>query len=330
MATRPQLPQEPLVVLNASTDRDGIYWKAAQASTGCSLTKTHIIMNGGRAGVISDMSPPFSGTLLQDVLISVGKGDQMTTMWGVRRHQLVNPRTIRVRVVDRTRANQYEASGITFMKEHAIYDEIHSGEALYEGCSGENIPAQLLQIRLAGNRSDPKWTNPRHIVVTDIHGNEIGQKRGLARAAFAVSIKDSGPAGIVEIKDPFLRTVQQTQVAKRSDGTWADSFAAVCIEYCKSLKWTGGYIGYKNPKMTAVQLFDFANKSSRQTGPEEIMIDGVTFDHNNGICLRLDDSTTKVDIRNCVGSGDITIFKMGADAVYRVWKKVPLAQGFTY
>ena len=329
MPLRPILPQEPLVVMNAATDRDGIYWKGAQPNN-CFLSNAHIIMNGGRAGLISDMSPVFTNPILRDVLITVKKGDKMTTMWGVRRHQLRNPQTIRVRVVDTTRPALFATSGITYMKEHAIYDEIESGEALYEGCSGDNIPAQLLQIRLAGNRSDPKWANPRHIVVTDIHGNEIGQKRGLARAAFAVSIKDSGPNGSVELKDPFLKTVQQTQVAKRSDGTWADSFAAVCIEYCKSLNWTGGYIGYKNPKMIAVQLFDFANKGAGQTGPEEIVIDGLTLDHNNGITLRLDNTTKKVDIRNCVGTGDITIFKMASDGVYRVWKKVPVAQGFTY
>jgi hypothetical protein len=57
--------------------------------------------------------------------------------------------------------------------------------------------------------------------------------------------------------------------------------------------------------------------------PEEIVIDGLTLDHNNGITLRLDNTTKKVDIRNCVGTGDITIFKMASDGVYRVWKKVP-------
>jgi hypothetical protein len=325
MITRPQLPQEPLVILTAQTDRDGVYWKSAQASN-CSLTNTQIIMSGGRAGVISDMSPVFTNPILRDVLITVNKGDKAITMWGVRRHMLRNPVTTRVRVVDTTRPD----APTTNMKEHAIYDEIESGIAVYESCSGKNIPAQLLQIRLAGNRSDPKWTNARQIIVNSIHGDEVGQLRGAGRAAFAVSIKDSGPNGIVELRDPFLRTIQQTNVAKRSDGTWADSFAAVCIEYCKSLTWTGGYIGYKNPKMTSVQLFDFANKSNKQTGPEEISIDGVTFDHNNGICLRLDDTTKKVDIRNCTGSGEITIFKMATDGVYRVWKKVPLSQGFTF
>jgi hypothetical protein len=54
------------------------------------------------------------------------------------------------------------------MKEHAIYDEIESGEAhCMKVAPATNIPAQLLQIRLAGNRSDPKWAKtPRHIVVT--------------------------------------------------------------------------------------------------------------------------------------------------------------------
>lgn len=323
MATRPQLPQEPLAIIDAAVDRDGVYWKSAQAAN-CSIQSTHIEMHGGRAGLISDMSPVFTNPVMQDVLITVDKGDKMTTMWGVRRHMLRSPKTTRVRVVDKTRPG----SGVTYMKEHAIYDEIESGEALYEGCSGKNIPAQLLQIRLAGNRSDPKWANQRKIIVNNIHGEEIGQARGLARAAFAVSIKDSGPNGEVVITDPYLKTVQQSQVSKRSDGTWADSFAAVCVEYCKSLTWTGGYICYKNPKMTAVQLFDFANKSDKQTGPEEIVIDGVTFDENNGIALRLDGTTKKVDIRNCIGTGSITIYKMAADGIYRVWKKVPISQGY--
>lgn len=324
MATRPQLPQEPLDIIDPGFDKDGVYWRSAQASN-CSLINKEIRMQGGRAGVISDMTPVFMSPIMSDVFISVAKGNKATTMWGVRRHMLRNPITTRVRVVDLTRPD----APTTNMKEHAIYDEIESGEAIYDGCSGKNIPAQLLQIRLAGNRSDPKWSNPRNIVVTNIHGEEVGQLRGAGRAAFAVSIKDSGPNGIVELHNPFLKTVQQSNVAKRSDGTWADSFAAVCIEYCKSFTWTGGYVGYKNPKMVSVQLFDFANKSSRQTGPEEIVIDGVTFDHNNGICLRLDDTTKKVDIRNCTGSGEITIFKMAADGAYRVFKKVPLAQGFT-
>jgi hypothetical protein len=105
------------------------------------------------------------------------------------------------------------------------------------------------------------------LLLPDIHGNEIGQRERFSESSLAVSIKDSGPNGTVEIVDPYLKTVQQTNVAKRSDGTWADSFAAVCIEYCKSLNWTGGYVGYKNPKMTAVQLFDFANKAAGQAGP---------------------------------------------------------------
>ena len=325
MATRPQLPQEPLAVINAQPDRDGVYWKSAQAAN-CSLTNTQINMIGGRAGVISDMTPVFINPVLRDVMISVAKGTNMTTMWGVRRHMLRNPTTTRVRVVDLTRPD----APTTNMKEHAIYDEIESGEAIYEGCSGKNIPAQLLQIRLAGNRNDPKWANQRRIVVTDIHGEEVGQLRGAGRAAFAVSIKDSGPNGEVILRDPFLKTVQQTQVSKRSDGTWADSFAAVCVEYCKSFTWTGGYVNYKNPKMITVQLFDYANKAKGRTGPEEIVIDGVTFDQGNGICLRLDDTTRKVDIRNCTGNGIITVFKMAADGIYRVWKQVPLAQGFTF
>lgn len=322
MATRPKLPQEPLTVITAPVDRDGVYWRSSQAAN-CSLTSTHIQLSGGRAGLISDMTPVFINPVMQDVLVTVSKGSAMTTMWGVRRHMLRSPKTTRVRVVDKTRPGS-----VTFMKEHAIYDEIESGEAIYDGCSGLNIPAQLLQIRLAGNRNDPKWSNQRRIVVTDIHGEEVGQTRGAGRAAFAVSIKDSGPNAEVVLTDPFLKTVQQSQVAKRSDGTWADSFAAVCIEYCKSFTWTGGYVCYNNPKMIPVQLFDFANKAQGQTGPEEITIDGVTFDRGNGICLRIDSTTRKVDIRNCTGTGDITIFKLSADGIYRVWKKVPVAQGF--
>ena len=325
MAQRPQLPLEPLTQINPGFDKDGVYWRSSQAAN-CSLVGAQVNMQGGRAGVISDMTPVFISPIMSDVLIQVAKGNLMTTMWGVRRHMLRNPVTTRVRVVDLTRPD----AATTNMKEHAIYDEIESGEAIYEGCSGKNIPAQLLQIRLAGNRNDPKWANQRRIVVNDIHGDEVGQLRGAGRAAFAVSIKDSGPNGEVVLNNPFLRTIQQTQVSKRSDGTWADSFAAVCIEYCKSFTWTGGYVGYKNPKMVAVQLFDYANKSNKQTGPEEIVIDGVEFDRGNGITLRLDDTTRKVDIRNCTGNGIITVFKMAADGIYRVWKQVPLSQGFTF
>jgi hypothetical protein len=325
MTNRPELPIDPLAVLVAQVDRDGVYWRSSTDTRGAVLASTHLQMYGGRAGIITDMSPPFYDQVLSDVLITVMKGDKSVTMWGVRRHQLINPRCIRVRVVDSTRPGNP-----TNMKEHAIYDEIHSGEAIYEGCSGKNIPAQLLQIRLAGNRGDPKWSFPRKIVVNNIHGEEIGQLRGAGRAAFAVSIKDSGPEGVVEMFSPYLRTVQQSQVAKRSDGTWADSFAAVCIEYCKSFTWRHGYIGYKNPKMDSVQLFDYANKSRSRTGPEQILIEGVHFDYGNSISLRLDDTTTKVDIRNCTGSGEIKIYKIGADGIYRISSRLPIAGGFSF
>jgi hypothetical protein len=321
--SNPTLPHDPLADVRAEVDRDGFYLKSSNQTKDISITGIRLGLRGGRAGVINDMNVPYSGMLMQDVHIDVFAGEKSRTMWGVRRHNLISPTTTRVRVLDHTRPGASK----TNMMEHAFYDEIHSGEARYVDCSGKNIPAQLLQIRLAGNRSDPKWSYQRRIVIERLHGREVGQERGAGRAAFALSVKDCGPNGQVHLSDLDLECTRQQRVAKRSDGTWADSFAAVCVEYCNELLWQGGRVAYKNPRTEAVQLFDFANKGPRQTGPESIRVSGVRFEHGNGIALRVDDTTRRVDIEDCVGSGLITVYRRAADGVYRVSSRHPISQG---
>ena len=318
-------PKDPLLVTEAAVDRDGIYITSAYAG-GFAVSQRAIRMHGGRAGIITDMNPDFEAQTISDVLLTIDKGDKSKTLWGVRRHRLVSPTTMRVRVVDKTRPG----SPSSFMGEHAFYDEIASGEALYEDCSCLNIPAQALQIRLTGNRNDPKWKNPRRIIVRNFVGEEVGQARGAGRAAFAISIKDAGPEGEVEIFNPQLETVQQRAVAKRSDGTIADSFAGLCVEYCKTLKVSGGYINFKNPKMHAVQLYDFGNKAAGRTGPEEIDFQGVTLGSGNHITVRLDDTTRKVNIEGCSGDGEIVVYKRAADGTYRPNIRRPITQGYRF
>lgn len=324
MATRPTLPQGPLSVLTAAVDRDGIYVRSATPDF-FALNKAELKLRGGRAGIITDMSPDFRAMVLRDVLIKVGKGDKSTTLWGVRRHRLVNPVTERVRVVDMTRPG-----APTNMREHAIYDEIASGVAVYRDCSGLNVPAQLLQIRLANNRADIKWKNERDIRILNLHGEEIGQERGAGRAAFALSVKDQGPNADVLVSGLFLRTVKQKDVAKKSDGTWADSFGGVCIEYCRSLVIDDAYIAYKNPKLDAIQLFNYADKSTTRTGPEDILITNTHIDLAGNISLRIDASLRKVRIAGCSGNGKIKIYKRDAAGIWRVTQNVPISQGYSY
>jgi hypothetical protein len=311
--------------LDATIDRDGIYAKAASGTDNLRHEGTTINLRGGRSGIIGDMNVPYKNWVIKDVLINVQRGANSITKWGIRRHNLVDPRTERVRVVDFTRPNN-----ANLMMEHAIYDEVASGMAIYSLCSAANIPAQFIQIRLAGNRQDPKWKNERTILISDCTAEEIGQLRGAGRAAFAVSVKDSGPNATVSIDNLQLQTIRQSNVAKRSDGTYADSFAAVCIEYCHSFHWEGGFINYKNPRTDAVQLFDFANKAEGQTGPENIHISNVTFGPANHIALRLDKTTKSVSISNCQGDGDIKIYKQGADNIYRISSRTPISQGFSF
>lgn len=315
-------------VIDAPVAKDGLYLRATPNTF--SVVDTTINMHGGRAGIITDMEPQpaYLSPVMRNVVINILDGQGHQTLWGVRRHKLRSPVCEHVWVYDKT--PEGATLQTTWMKEHAFYDEIESGDATYRRCYAENIPAQFIQVRLAGNRKDPMWANKRGIVIEDCWAYEVGQLRGAGRAGFAISVKDSGPEGEVLIADTVLETVKQRAVKKTSSGVMADSFGAICVEYAKSCIIERCEINYRNPANHAVQLYDFANKAKGKTGPQEIVVQDCDLAPGNNIALRIDATTKRVEVAGCKGQGQIIVYKMNASGIYGVARRIPIATGFKY
>lgn len=316
-------------IIDAPVAKDGLYLRATPNTF--SVVDTTINMHGGRAGIITDMEPQpaYLAPVMRNVVVNVRDGQGHQTLWGIRRHKLRSPTCENVEVYDHT--PEGATIQTTWMKEHAIYDEIESGDAVYRNCGAGNIPAQFIQIRLAGNRKDPMWPNRRAILIDSCSGSEIGQLRGAGRAGFAISIKDSGPEGEVVIANTGLATISQRAVKKKSDGTMADSFGAICVEYAKSCLIEDCYINYRNPANHTIQLYDFANKAKGKTGPEDIVVRNCELAAGgNNIALRIENTTKRVLIEGCSGPGQIIVYKMNASGVYNVARRYPMSEGFKY
>lgn len=334
---RPQKPVPPLSLLTAKVDRDGIYLPAA-TSHNTTIEGRKIQMRGGRAAAINDdAARGVNGRLaLRNILVKAGEGATEITKWFLRIYldeldagadpdELVLE-ILNVRGEDPTGPDD----ALTLLMEHHFYSSYGKGRHRIEGLSGRNINAQLAQFRHTKNRADPKWRDERTVEFLRTHGKEVGRRKGKGRAAFALSLKDAGPKSDFDVRDTFLETIEQTAVAKRSDGTQADSFGAICVEYCRYLLLQDGYVNFKNPRGHAVQLYDFANKASGQTGPEEIEHLDYTYGHGNGIAVRVDATTRGINIQRCAGSGTISVYKLYSDGVYRVARKPRIEQGFSY
>lgn len=299
---------DPSVTVNAKTGTDALYIKGS--TTNKVVRDTKYVVDDGRAGVITDVGAQHNGFLVENVIV------RDADLWGFQFHgmQSVVFRKVLVRNSER---------------EHGGYTRIW-GTALFEDVTAINCAAQGWQVRLEGNRGDPHWADEKRITFTRFTALECGQLRGAGRAGFALSIKDSGPNSDVVIDDVLIRTIRQDDVYKNSSGVWCESFGGICVEFCRSVTITGGYVEMEAPSAReAVQLFDYANNAADNTGPQNIVVDGLTIAQGGCIAVRLGDADS-ITIKNCIslGGGKIKLFARDAKGVWRLSKSVPLEAGW--
>lgn len=273
-----------------------------------------------RAGVIHDVDAMHAGGSMRDLLLDCPVHPN-GAHWGGRCYGLSESASGEPFLVERVVAKGFDL-------EHGFYNAHALGAVIYRDCAALDCGAQGLQVRLTGNRQDPRWANSRSIVVERFLVLECGRKSGAGRAGFGISIKDQGPNTSVYLRDVFVRTEKQSKVAKRSDGTWADSFGGLCVEFCAQLEVHGGYVGMRNPDRPAVQLFDYANKGATSTGPKRIEIHGLEVDFAGDIAVREGDGESCV-IADCKGAGAILVQRRGTDGKWRTHHSVPIAEGLT-
>jgi hypothetical protein len=298
---------------------------------------TKAVLRGGRAVLITDMDSEHPQHELRNCLFTVRQGFPWPSGpnagkiavadWVIRNYRLTDFTLDTVRCVDTTRVGEP-----TKLKDgHAWYFSACRGVIRAEKFSAKNIPANMIQHRLSGNRADPDWANFKSFEFIDVHGEEIGQARGAGRAAFALSFKDMGPNAMLELVRPFVRTVKQSRVEKRSDGTWADSFGGILVEYCKAFTLYGDGVGaviLKNPGRPALQCFDYANKAKTKTGPEEITVYNYHFEAGD-VVIRLEDSLRSAKVLGCSGPGNIKLYRHNGTS-WRLDHTTPIKGGFVY
>lgn len=307
-----------------ATGRDGIYQSGA--AVGVAVRNVRIELADGlapngkpvfaRAGIITDMDSPHRGYVVADSIIRA-LGDNHSD-WGIRRHRLLGPcltSNVHVRNIGR-------GDG------HAIYDELHAGRHEYLDLELVNCAANALQFRLKDNRSDPRWQDSREVLVEGLQAVECGQLRGAGRAGFALSIKDMGPNTSVVVRRALVRSVRQRRVAKRSDGTFADSFGGVCVEYCASLEMSDCLVDYFNPYSDAVQLFDYSNKAAKCTGPAQFTLRRVEVARGRNINIREGDGLGPHRIEDCKGTGHIQVFTY-TGGTWRKTRSLPITGGYS-
>lgn len=299
---------EPHQTVHAKPDSDALYIKGVTNNR--VVRDTKFVVHGGRAGVITDVKAHHTNFLVENVIV------RNADLWGFQLHGMESVvfRQVLVRNSER---------------EHGGYTRIW-GTALFEDVTAINCAAQGWQVRLEGNRSDPHWADEKRIEFVRFTALECGQLRGAGRAGFALSVKDSGPNSDVIIEDALIRTVNQDAVYKNSSGVWCESFGGICVEFCRSVTITGGYVEMEAPSAReAVQLFDYARNDADNTGPQNIVVDGLTIAQGGCIAVRLGDADS-ITIKNCIslGGGKIKLFARDAKGVWRLSKSVPLDAGW--
>jgi hypothetical protein len=280
---------------------------------GHKIERTTVDYLGYWAAVI-DYNHPSINDLMRDVRIicrppnPVDDTNQQSK-WGVRRYKVQGIR------------RRLWVSGV--WKEHAIYESPYIGDLVYADCYLEDCGAQAIQVRHTDNRADPLWNERRRIVLNKVRAAECGQARGVGRAGFSISIKDMGPKSSVEFRDLRVRTINQNAVVVKNNKQF-DSFGGVCVEYCKSFGWQGGYVGMRNPDRQPVQLFDFGRGDNATAGPEHIVINGAHIDYGGNILVCKGAKT--VDIRRCKGDGRIQVMEWNGTKWVAV-EFIPIANG---
>jgi hypothetical protein len=280
------------------------------------IEKVHVTYQGYWAAVI-DHNKPSTRDVMRDVRIEclpprTPTDTNTMSKWGVRRYKVSGIR------------ERLHVSGV--WKEHAAYESPGDAGLTYQDCFFEDCGAQGLQARHTGNRADPSWNMPRAIMLRRVACSECGQARGVGRAGFSVSIKDMGPLTDVTFEDLRVRTIKQSAV-KVSGNKVYDSFGAVCVEYCRSLHWHGGYVEMRNPDRSPVQLFDFGRNEARRTGPDFIELRRVHIANGGNIAVRKCGS--RIDIRNCTGDGRVLVYDWNGSA-WKLAESHPIAGGYTW
>lgn len=299
---RPPLVQNTggIKLINAPTD-------------GHKIERVSVTYRGYWAAVV-DYNHPSINDVMRDVTItclppSPLDDTNQQSKWGVRRYKVQG---IRRRV---------HVRGV--WKEHAFYESPYIGELVYADCFLEDCGAQAIQVRHTQNRADPLWHERRTIRLNKVRASECGQARGVGRAGFSISIKDMGPKSHVEFRDLRVRTINQDAVVVKN-GQARDSFGGVCVEYCKSLVWEGGYVGMRNPDRQPIQLFDFGRGDNATAGPENITIHDLHLDYGGNLLVCKGAKT--VDIRNCTGDGRIQVMEWNGTKWVAV-QYIPIANG---
>lgn len=310
---------------------DGVYQHPID---GFMLVGAHVSLSDGlkpdgkpleaRAGLIFDVDVDSAGVLKSPEVVYrdhqlIDCVFENAAYWNVRRHALRGlTRTVRV-VVKGAR------------REHGGYDSVHAGRAEYVDVTALDNSSQGWQIRLTNNRSDVHWVLPKSILFERFTGLENGKPQGAGRAGFTLSIKDLGPESDVEIVDPIIQTIRSRAVKVKKDGTVvADSFGAACVEFCRSLVWRGGYVRMRNADRDDVQLYDYSNKGSTRTGPQDIDVQGLELAAGCTLSVRLGDGD-RINISGCTGGGQIKLMEF----VGGTWRKkasgglLPIKGGFS-
>lgn len=211
-------------------------------------------------------------------------------------------------------------------REHPFYLTPKQGKLTLRNCWGHRAGGQWVQLRLTGNRSDPDWDKPKEIEILGGGAVECGLKP--YRAAFSLSVKTMGPNANVRVVNPFIQTVNQTNLVKGSDGLMKDSYGGACFEFCNSLEIIGGVIEMKNPKNGAVQFFDRAEADPEACAPRRIK---WTRGKSCPGTVHLRDATKSCKIAPIDSPGEFVI--QTRDSLGR-WNKiagrVPLTQGISW
>lgn len=322
--------------LDIPSGKDGIFWDG-KVHSGLTLKNTHIAMHGGRAGAITAMQPRFEGMLLEDVLITHGKGSSGHPLWTLRRHRLVNAITRRVRGVDLTRAAKVESGDVRpNLWEHFGYDECEEGYFLYEDCSADNIPGQAHQIRLTHNNADPRIDLPRFIEVRRFHANECGQKRGGGRLGFTYSYKNLGTNGRLLATGLYSRNVNGVAPVKESKAGTYWSGGAFCAEYMDQLDLLDFYFEHKAPDRPVIQTFEeipATHRVDRISGKHQLIADGE-LPMGGVIKLRLSSDVQDITVADNIRTGgpsEIVLQKLNQYGTgWSTVARIPTSKGFRW
>jgi len=212
-------------------------------------------------------------------------------------------------------------------KEHGLYTSQREGTLRFEDVLFQNAGAQGIQIR-STNAMD-HWTEDRTLELEDVIIRECGQKRGIGRASFSLTVHTQGPKYKVRGHNVHIEVEKQTDV----DGTH-DSLGGAFFGYMESVEIENLTVSLKGddpstpgddgPRNAAVQLFDYGNKSF-QCGPRHIKLLGGRIPVDS-IDVRVG-AYASCEISGFERGGRIRLLEFtGGD--WRLKASIPIEQGY--